>query len=286
MFSETPLREWLEGVLGESVMRLTPVSGGDINRAYRVDCASGAYFVKTSARDTAFDNLTAESQGLELIRNSGTIRVPHVLEVNRLGTGGVLLMEMIETKRPTEQDWSKLGVQLARLHRTTRDQYGLDHSNYIGALPQSNDPRAGWVEFYISQRLEPQWQSACSYFNSQDHTDWDKLISQLTALLVEEQPALIHGDLWGGNIVFDKDGPVLIDPSVSYAHREMDIAMSRLFGGFDNRFYQVYNESYPLEHGIEERIPLYQLYYLLVHVNLFGAGYVRGVQNVVSRYKN
>ncbi len=176
---------------------------------------------------------------------------------------------------------------MADLHRQSNPSFGLDHSNFIGSLPQHNEQHLDGTTFFIQQRLEPQLNMALDskQLTKKDAENFHLLYQRLPELIPEEPPALIHGDLWGGNFICSEKGQgVLIDPAVSYANREMDLAMSRLFGGFAPRFYSAYFESFPTEPNLETRLGLYQIYYLLVHVNIFGGGYVNQVRSVLSQY--
>ena len=180
-----------------------------------------------------------------------------------------------------------LGQTLAALHQHTAPSFGLDYDNYIGSLRQSNRPWDSWIDFFVHQRLEPQIRLATD--NHQPIHALKKKIEafykEISALLPKENPALIHGDLWGGNLLTDEKGyPCLIDPAVCFGHREAELAYTQLFGHFDRQFYHVYNESFPLEPGFKERADLYNLYPLLVHVNLFGGGYVQQSEAIVSRF--
>lgn len=196
-------------------------------------------------------------------------------------------MEYLSAVSAEKSGWENLGRQLAAMHRVTQDKFGLDHENFIGSLAQSNTYRATWAEFYVTERLEPQIRMAVNQqlLEASDLKVFRKLLGRVGMICPEEPPALTHGDLWSGNfLITENQIPVLIDPAVSYAHREMDLAMSKLFGGFNSVFYEAYATAYPLQQGLEERIPFYQLYYLLVHLNLFGTGYLERVRAVAKRF--
>ena len=264
-----------------------PVSGGDINEARRLETPIGKFFLKMNTAAHAHRMFAAEAKGLQLMADARALRIPEVIGYSTEGNNGWLLMEYIEQGRRRPDFWRSFGEGLAAMHRTRREQYGLDHDNFIGSLPQSNTQHKHWVEFYIAERLQPQVEMALqsNKFNTSDQQNFEHLYEKLPQLMPEESPALIHGDLWSGNFLADELGaPVLIDPAVCFASREMDIAMSLLFGGFDQTFYDAYHDTYPLLPDWEERVDLYQLYYLLVHVNLFGGGYVGSVQRIVRRF--
>ncbi len=229
----------------------------------------------------------AEAMGLDLLRKTNTFRIPATIAHGSTEAGAFLLMELIETGYRASGFWEEFGASLAQLHRHSVGQFGLDHHNFIGSLPQPNHPHPTWPEFYIHERLQPQLDLALQSqrLSSSDAKHFEKLYLKLPELCPAEPPALTHGDLWSGNFMVAADShPVLIDPAVSYAHREMDLAMSRLFGDFDRPFYRSYEEVWPLAPGFEQRLPIYQLYYLMVHVNLFGGGYVGSVRTVVRQF--
>ena len=182
----------------------------------------------------------------------------------------------------------RLGQGLAALHRHGAPGFGLDHDNFIGRLPQSNATRPTWAEFYRDCRLQPQLRRAVDARRASPAHDQRlraPVRSRWTSWSArDEPPARLHGDLWGGNLLVDDAGePCLIDPAVYGGHREVDLAMMRLFGGLLARVFDAYEEAYPLAPDHEERVPLYQLYPLLVHVNLFGGGYVGSVEAALKR---
>ena len=226
---------------------------------------------------------TAEAKGLQLLKNSDSFETPEVITTNTIATVSYLLMEFISEGRPRSEFWEVFAQNLAKLHRNTRAGFGLDHDNYIGSLPQPNLTCQSAPEFYISQRLEPQFKMA--YNNGFRFRDLETCFNNISDEIPMEPPALIHGDLWHGNYLISKNGnPVLIDPAVSFASREMDLAMLQLFDGFPEEVFGAYHSYYPLKDGWKNRMPLWQLYYLLVHLNLFGSGYLTSVNSIVAKY--
>lgn len=228
-----------------------------------------------------------EERGLDLLRKNTSLNVPVVLASGTFQEENFLLMEWINTGTQQKDFFKKLGMGIAELHGATRREFGLDHDNYISVLPQSNKNTTLWTDFYINQRLAPQLKLAFDkeLVGKDFLLRFDKLATVFSDVFPPEQPALLHGDLWSGNFMSDRSGfPVLIDPAVYYGHREMDLAFSHLFGGFDANFYRAYAEVFPLQAGLRERIPLYQLYPLLVHLNLFGKSYLSSINQILNRY--
>lgn len=228
-----------------------------------------------------------ESEGLAAIGATQTIAVPRVVLQGNYDDESYLILEWIETTRTTPQASRLLGKQLAAMHRHTHKQFGFDADNYMGSLVQSNRRLGTWATFFIDQRLQPMVKTAVDrhLLTLQDVARFEQLYLNLGNFFNEEPPALIHGDLWGGNYLIGAGGkPYLIDPAVSYGHREFDIAMTTLFGGFGREFYEVYTEHFPLAEGWQQRIALWNLYPLLLHLNLFGSGYLGQVRESLNFY--
>ncbi|MBT8318886.1 MAG: fructosamine kinase family protein, partial [Gramella sp.] len=175
------------------------------------------------------------------------------------------------------------GEQLAKLHKQSASSFGLKTDNYIGSLPQYNQHRKKASEFYVEMRLEPQIKMASE--NAYKLNISNKFYANCEEIIPDEPPALVHGDLWNGNYIVNSQGlPCLIDPAVAYAPREMDIGMMHLFGGFSTELFKTYNEIFPLRENWKDRLDLWKLYYLLVHLNIFGSGYQAQVNSIISRY--
>jgi fructosamine-3-kinase len=224
-----------------------------------------------------------EARSLAALAGTTALRVPRVVAVHDSAaeSGGErwLLLEWLEPGHAERATWAQLGTGLAQLHRTRDERAGWPHDNFIGALPQDNQPLGDWAAFWRARRLEPQLRRAYDdgAFDQSEARRFDALLAALDGLLAaaaEDGHSLLHGDLWSGNLHVLRGGvPALIDPASYHGHREVDLAMTRLFGGFDDGFYDAYTEAWPLQPGHAARLPIYQLYYLLVHVNLFGASY-------------
>lgn len=265
-------------------------SGGDINQAARLITPNGSLFIKWHSH-SPMSMFSAEAKGLALLAQADVLRVPQVIYVQETDgpTPSYLILEWLESGRAQSHTDEILGHGLATLHRHTADQHGLDHSNYIGSLPQANQLSPSWVDFYANQRILPQMTIARRNGELPPHREklLDKLLAQLPRLLPSDNPpaSLLHGDLWRGNVMTLTDGqPAIIDPAVYYGHREVEIAFTELFGGFSPRFYAAYNEVYPLPEDYAERRLLYQLYPLMVHMNLFGGGYGSRVDTILRHY--
>lgn len=283
------LRARVESVLGQAVLSATRVGGGDINDAFELRLADHrSVFLKANA-SAPLSMFLAEAAGLSFLREARALRVPEVLAVSRIDEGpAFLLLEFIRSARRRADFDDALGRGLSALHRFGASSFGLSQGNFIGRLAQENQQRATWAEFYRAQRLEPQLRAAetAGRAPSELRRKFEQLFDKLPELVGDpEPPARLHGDLWSGNVHVDEQGaPCLIDPAVYGGHREMDLAMMRLFGGFSERVFAAYAEAFPLSAGHEGRVPLYQLYPLLVHLNLFGGGYLGSVQQALSAY--
>ena len=281
------LLEAISQWVGSPILKHSAIGGGDISLAYRVNTKSDVFFCKVQMKHVAFDMFKAESAGLDAIRKSGVILTPQVYSCEKWGEGAVLILEYLESKRPSESEMAKFGEQLAHLHQQPASHFGWDSDNFIGSLPQSNSKNADWVSFYVTQRLLPQMEMAAeqAMLSDKEVPSVEKMKEVLSDLFSDLKPSLLHGDLWGGNYMISSDGvPYLIDPAVYYGHNEVDIAMSRLFGGFGSSFYRAYESNIPLDQFSDDRIRIYQLYYLLVHLNLFGRSYYTGVKSILKHY--
>lgn len=236
----------------------------------------------------AFEMFQAEKSGLEAIAKTKTIATPKVLLCEPLEKGGLLMMEYIEPKRASTKEMELLGHQLAHLHKnSTAEKFGWETDNFIGSLPQSNERHSDWSAFYVHERLLPQLKMSfdAGRLQALEIPSEERLLKTCAELFLETKPSLLHGDLWGGNYLISKNGvPYLIDPAVYFGHHEVDSAMTLLFGGFGTSFYKAYAEHFPQIEGEKERIDIYQLYYLLVHLNLFGGSYYGQVKSILDKY--
>ena len=273
---------------------LRGLGGGCIADAAVAEFADGSrVFVKRAAgRPGMFE---AEAAGLSALAEAGAIRVPRVLAVAK----EALVLEMIEGAPRKRGFFEDFGRRFAALHRHRGRACGFDSDNFIGSTPQPNRPLdgpwesvaaddgSGWPHFFLERRLRFQVSLAAQ----RGGDELTRLLDRAEARMLEllgcsiEPPVMLHGDLWGGNYIVDERGEAcLIDPAVYYGHREADLAMTRLFGGFDGSFYATYDEALPLAPGHEERLPIYQLYHVLNHFNLFGGGYYQQSRRILEHY--
>ncbi|WP_109435498.1 fructosamine kinase family protein [Aquimarina sp. AU119] len=276
-------KKYLEDLLSETIISIQPLSGGDINDVYLLITKTQKCVVKRNTASKFPGMFEAEAYGLKILKNSNTFTVPEILDFGRHDDNGFLILSYIETAQPIPNFWEVFGRKLAALHQCDMSYFGLEQHNYIGNLPQYNSKCNSAAEFYISQRLQPQFKLAIK--KGYIFSGLDKFYQTIESEIPNEQPSLIHGDLWSGNYIIDKNGsPCLIDPAIAYAPREMDIGMMHLFGGFNANLFETYNEVFPLVDHWNNRLPIWQLYYLLVHLNVFGSSYYKGIQKILSRY--
>ena len=223
------------------------VAGGCINNTIRLDTTKGTYFLKWKAHES--DLFEKEKLGLELLASNSPIRVPKIIHCGEKVGNNYLLLEWIEKGSTSQPFWENFGSSLAKQHRQGAEYYGLDYDNHIGRLPQINTPSNDWSTFFIEKRIVPQLNKAVNskLITDQLRSQFDNLFKRLPDLFPKEPPSLLHGDLWSGNFMISEDGEACIfDPAVYYGHREMELAFTKMFGGFDAQFYSAYNEAWPL----------------------------------------
>jgi fructosamine-3-kinase len=269
----------LEQQTGQSLSnhRLTGVGGGDINSAYRLQTAGLDWFIKLNRANLA-DMFAAEAAGLQELGKTGAVRVPEAIGWGQFQQHAYLVLNYIELGSLRGDSARMFGRQLARLHRNPQAWFGWQRDNTIGSTPQHNNRCSDWVEFWREQRLGKQLQfAAANGYTGTLQKQGEKLLEKVGGFFTDyqPQPALLHGDLWGGNAAADHQGqPVMFDPACYYGDRETDIAMTELFGGFGRDFFDAYHAEYPLDAGYKTRKTLYNLYHILNHLNLFGRSYL------------
>lgn len=273
--------------IDEEIVSTKPLSGGSISSSYLIITNKSKYFLKVNSASNALNMFHEEQLGLNAIESTKTIAVPHVYFVDILDPFAFILMDYIESKRPSSIDYQRLGIELAELHKVAFEEIGFTSDNFIGSLPQSNKKHESWSNFYWNERIYPQLQLALNagLLSAEEIPSQEKFTSLFNSIVDEFKPSLLHGDFWGGNYLISEDGtPYLIDPAVYNGHNMVDIAMSQLFGSFGQEFYDSYHKIIERPKHYNEQIDLYQLYYLLVHLNLFGKGYYSSVSTILSRY--
>jgi fructosamine-3-kinase len=244
-----------------------------------------SYFVKVNRADL-LSMFEAEAAGLGEMAATRTIRVPSPLCTGIAGSQAYIVMEDVPMGGCAGGGAARAGRQLAAMHRTTRPGFGWDRDNTIGSTPQPNSPDPDWVAFWRERRLGFQLGLAARKgYGGRLQSLGERLLADFPALIDHApRPSLLHGDLWGGNLGFDRQGePVIFDPAVYYGDREADLAMTELFGGFGGDFYAAYDEAWPLDRGYRVRRTLYNLYHILNHLNLFGGGYLGQAQGMMER---
>jgi len=280
------LKKYLSDFLGLKLKHIKPISGGDISTAYKIETDSNNFLLKTNSHPDALKMFMSEKEALTTISETKTIATPKVYECYSINNQAFLLLQYIESKHPEPNDFKVFASYLAQLHSISSTSFGLSNHNFIGSLHQNNTTHNNWWDFYIKERLLPQLNLAYSKgLLNANEIPTQQILKSVCCLLFEGvKPSLLHGDLWSGNYLISKSGiPFLIDPAIYFGHSEVDIAMSKLFGGFSPEFYEEYYKRIPRDHFTDRRIELYQLYYLLVHLNLFGKSYYSNVKNILNR---
>ena len=284
------IKSRLEELLNEEIRLTKSVSGGCIADSIKIELFSGKVFFLKQLRSKNVDIFNAEAYGLELLSKSQTVSVPRVIDNN----SDYLLLEWIEVGGQTHHSiMERLGYEFAKLHKFRGEKFGLEIDNYLGKTPQLNTPTkkgsSHWSTFFIENRILFQVELAKKngFSNPEFLNLIDNLIDKIPDILAgtEEEPSLLHGDLWSGNYLIDVSGtPWLIDPAVYFGHREADLAMTSLFGGFNKIFYSAYNSGFPILPEYSDREPIYQLYHLLNHLNLFGSSYYGKIISILKKY--
>lgn len=260
-----------------------PVSGGDINEAYRLETDDKSYFIKVQPQHPAayFDH---EKRGLEEL--SQVVNTPHPIAAGEIDGDAYLVLNWLDSGHGRQAD---LGRAVAKMHQHHARQFGFYTSHHTKALFKDNTFNDSWADFYVKQRLMPERDAAVAAGRWNDFREqhFQQMVAAFQDCYAQRQvePSLLHGDLWAGNYMFTSDGtPTLIDPDALYGDREYDLAMTTIFAGFEPDFYRAYNDVYPLDPGYQDRLPWYQFYYLCMHLILFGEMYGGSVDNILERY--
>lgn len=275
--------DWCEANGYGEITAIEPAAGGCIHRATRLRTRSGAtFFLKTNASVPA-DMFAREAEGLLALVVDGAPRLPRP----HLWEASFLLLEDLDPRPAAPDYWERLGRQLARLHDHTAERFGFAADNYIGLTPQPNPWTTDGFAFFADHRLGFQVRLArgAGRLSADDADQIEDVAARLESLVPEQPPSLLHGDLWSGNVIPDQAGRAcLIDPACHYGWAEAEIGMTMLFGGFPASFYRAYLEARPLPPGWEERLPVYNLYHLLNHLNLFGTSYLGSIRSILRQF--
>ncbi len=262
------------------------IKGGSINEAYYVQTIDAEFFMKFHANSPK-DFFKSEATGLRIIKETGTISVPNYLSYSDQPGKAFLLLDWIEGAK-TDKTEVILGQKLAELHRCFGRMHGFKNDTYIGLLPQPNELNANWLEYFRTFRLGSQLEQGIQkgLIDGTRRKRMELLMERLNEWVPSfVEPSHLHGDLYAGNWIVGPGGePYIVDPSFLYGDRHFEIAYTELFGGFSNKFYEAYEESYPLRKDYEDVKPIYQLYYLIAHLNLFGETYGKDIDNILNRY--
>jgi len=279
-------KQIIEEKLFQRVEEIFPISGGDINEVYSVKTSKNIFVLKKNNSTDFPQMFEKEKKGLESISKAGAV-TPKVVQTFENSGYQFLLLEFIEEGNIKPKFWKIFASDLAKIHQVTNLTFGLEYDNYIGSLIQKNTSKKTWENFFIENRIKPLVKRAFDRGLLQVKHDelFENLFFRLNEILPNEKPSLIHGDLWYGNLM-NKNGksPVFIDPAIYFGNREMDIAMTQMFGGFNENYLAFYEEIFPMESGWKERIEIHNLYPSLVHLNLFGQSYLSGIERVINKF--
>ena len=260
------------------------VSGGCINQGYKVTGNNNTYFVKLNEASTV-EMFRAEALGLTQMYDTQTITIPKPICWGVAGNSSYIVLEWLDLGRGNSSSWLEMGRQLAQMHSTgTVERFGWEMNNTIGSTPQINTWMDSWADFFAEQRIGYQLRLADR--KGGNFPDTDKVVAAVRDKLADREPeaSIVHGDLWSGNANITKDGqPTIFDPATYYGDREVDLAMTELFGGFPNSFYQGYNQQWQLDSSYQQRKTIYNLYHILNHFNIFGGGYASQAQRMIQQ---
>ena len=264
------------------------VGGGCINETYKIRFNTQQFFCKINSASKFPHLFDKEANGLKLIAQQNIIKAAKVIDKFQIEKYQILLLEWIEEGERTEHFWKMFGEQLAALHRVSNDFFGLDEDNYMGSVSQSNKPTSNWIDFFIQQRLQPLIEPcvAKKLLSAKHQLKFERLYQRLPFIFDQQQnPSLLHGDLWSGNFMCNKQSePILIDTAVYFGHPSVDIGMTTLFGGFHRDFYEAYNYHALFSSNFQDQCVVCNLYPLLVHLILFGSSYLSQIETILDRY--
>jgi fructosamine-3-kinase len=289
MILSSKIKSKIEKELNSKIIDSQSLSGGCISNAYKIKTNAGKIFFLKYNSSVKNDMFIKEAHGLQELNKANVIKIPEVISYDE----EYILLEQITSANKQKNFSDDFGRKFAHLHKFTGEVYGFYEDNYIGSNPQLNiseeNEKHNWTNFYFKKRILFQLHLAEETGNST--SGLRRAVSELENKIDKivddngERPSLLHGDLWGGNYLTDENGfACLIDPAVYYGNREADLAMTKIFGGFDSKFYEAYNEVFPLPDGYQYRENIYKLYHILNHLNLFGGGYYSQAMSLISYY--
>ena len=262
---------------------INALSGGDINQVFKITSLNDDYVIKLNEALRFPEMFKLEAKSLQILEKTESFVIPEVIGYGEYKDKTYLILNYVKSEKGFNFS-EEFATSLAKLHKNRSENFGLDFDNYIGRLHQYNLPKQdNSLDFYINLRLEPQFKLARE--RGFDFKGVNQFYKTLEQLIPQENASLIHGDLWSGNYLITEKGKACIfDPAIAYAPREMDIAMMKLFGGYPQDIFSIYNDIYSLKDDWKSRIPIWQLYYILVHVNLFGASYYGQAKHIINQF--
>ena len=271
-----------------TIVKKSPIHGGCINNCYCLSLSNGNHFFLKENSHNIPSFFAIESNSLIKLKEINQIKVPTPIAYCDIDHSQFLLLEWIEIGNYSKHFWKQLGEELAKLHQIPQSNFGLDFDNFIGMTPQKNKKEQNWIDFFRERRLNDQMQLAKKNgkWDTELFRKTEKLMSSLNQYLIEPQfPSFLHGDLWSGNVLSNKnDIPFMVDPAIYCGHFEADLAMTELFGGFDNVFYQAYKSVNPIDSEYKNRRDIYNIYHLYNHLNLFGSAYYSRLFCILKHY--
>ena len=279
------VRRIIEQRLSTRIESISELSGGDINEVYSIKTSKGEFAIKINDKNRFPDMLHKEALGLDLLDKAG-VSIPRVIDEFDQQDKQYIILEYIIQETKQNSFWLRFGEDLSRIHQKVNRDFGLDYDNYIGSLTQENKIKTSWDQFFIECRIGPLVKKAYDkgLLDTSHLQRFENFFRMFNDIIPKEEPSLLHGDIWSGNLLCGEgQKPVFIDPAVYYGHREVDIAMTKIFGGFDPLFLIRYNEVYPLVKGWEKRLKIHNLYPNLVHLNLFGSSYLNNIEQTLEK---
>jgi fructosamine-3-kinase len=268
-------------------LQFQPIGGGCINQTGRLTATGKNFFCKINIASKFPQLFQKEGKALRYLSKQKVIKTPEVLDCIETGTEQVLILEWINSGPTTRQFWKSFGRQLAALHSISNSQFGWEEDNYMGSVEQSNQWIEDWSSFFTTQRLMPLAQKCLQQhlLTNKHLVQLEKVCERLNNIFEPEAPALLHGDLWSGNFMCsENEEPVLIDPAIYFGHRSIDLAMTTLFGGFDETFYEAYHYYFPLPRNYQQQWEVCNLFPLLIHLLLFGSSYRPQIERILHKF--